>query len=118
MTKQFRTTHDLPFKAARWRGGEILAMLLDDDPYYGFQVGTMHGAWRATDEAYEILSFLNADPGNGHLIDTLEWFEHSARRDNRALRILAVENKRFKQHLIDKWGFEPDGEINLIKRFV
>lgn len=118
MPEVFQSSHRLPFEAGPWSAGDLLAELLGDEPYFGFRVGTMHGAWRCTETAYEILAFLNPDSGNGHLIDTLEWFEFSAKRDKRALRILCVENKRFKKHLIDTWGFEPEGEDDLIKRFV
>lgn len=117
MPEEFHTTHDLAFEAAEWENGLVLGDLFGEEPFSHYRVGTMMGAWRCTDTAFEILSFYNLLPGNGHLIDTIEWFEHSAKRGIRALRILAVGNKRFKEHLMRKWGFVEEGEDNLIKSY-
>lgn len=55
--------------------------------------------------AYVIISILNSQPGNGHLQDVFEWFEHSCKRDKISLIVAAVMNEKFKQHLINKRDF-------------
>lgn len=118
----FTTTHNLDFLCAPWNPmipveklEKIIGPVVDKDkwshiPWKLFKIGTCEGQWRATPEAYEILSIINTDKGNGHLTDVLEWFEHSCRRDSRKLRILSFENRRFKRHLINKRGFVEEGE--------
>jgi hypothetical protein len=60
---------------------------------------------------------MNDRPGNGHLEDMFEWFEHSCKRDNKALVIAEFFNERFKKHCIEKRGFTeiPNKKNNLIK---
>lgn len=107
-TTLFETKHNLPFEATQpierygW--------------YMLFRIGTCVGQWRATRDAYEILSIINEEPGNGHLNDVFEWFEYSCKRDGKMLRISEVWNSRFKRHLIKKRGFEPEsGTLNVVK---
>lgn len=77
----------------------------------------MRGLWKPTAEAYEILTFLNETPGNGHFQDVMEWFEFSCKRDNRKLIIREVWNQRLKDHFIEKRGFKPMGKDHLVKTF-
>lgn len=107
MTVEFKTTHNLEFQIAHW--------IFQD--FIRFRIGTCHGLWRSTDDAYEILAVNNDQPGNGHFNDVLEWFEHSCKRDGKALMILEVWNKMFAKHLATKRGFTYQSEDNLIKRF-
>lgn len=102
----FRTTHNLLFETKPWHFGIQL-----------YRIGTCEGQWFCTATAYHILSFLNYQPGNGHLTDVFEWFEHSARRDKRDLIIEEFFNDGFKLHCIEKHGFvEYEGD-SLIKHF-
>jgi hypothetical protein len=80
-----------------------------------FRVGTCHGQWRATNDAYEILSIVNTHIGNGHFDDVLQWFEDSCQRDRKILRIREVWNGNFKAHLIRKRGFSKDGADDVVK---
>ncbi|MES2287516.1 MAG: hypothetical protein V4547_17610 [Bacteroidota bacterium] len=111
--KQFKTTNNLPFEVAaspyRFR---------DDTHYHQmFRVGTCEGQWGCTEKSYFILSVINKSPGNGHLTDLFEWFEHSAKRDNKNLLVLCLANGGFKEHLINKKGFKPHGDDHVIKTF-
>lgn len=90
------TTHKLDFECAR-------------SPYSNshmmYRIGTVTGQWGYTADSYFIISFLNQNPGNGHLNDVFEWFEYSAKRDNKNLLILECMNERFYKHLISKRNF-------------
>lgn len=108
-TLLFQTTHALPF--------ESTAPIERYGWYMLFRVGTCEGQYRATWDAYEILSIVNDNPGNGHLDDVFEWFEHSCKRDGKVLRVSEIWNERFYLHLIKKRGFKPDGSLDLIKTF-
>ena len=113
-----QTKHKLDFEIANWETGLMVRELLGDDladKYFRiqwklFRVGTCTGQWRLTPEAYEILSIINDKPGNGHLEDTLEWFEYACKRSKLPLRIRAFTNEKFKLHLIVKRGFHSFGE--------
>lgn len=103
-----------------------LGRLEDNDPHSDiewtvFRVGSVHGQWRQTPVAYEILSVINDELNNGHFDDTLQWFEHFCRRGGKTLRIMSVDNKNLYSHLIDKRGFVPDTsdmqEKVLVRRF-
>lgn len=94
----FQSTHKLEFLSGPWP--------LDPE-WFIFHIGTCHGQWRSTPTAYEILSIVNYEPGNGHLGDVLEWFENSCKRDHRDLRVLHFENDFFRDHMIEKRGFRP-----------
>jgi len=62
------------------------------------------------------MSVMNESSGNGHLEDVFEWFEHSCKRDKKALMILEFFNDRFKKHCIEKRGFIAiPGRNDLIK---
>lgn len=122
-----QTTHLLDFCACPWQKGAFAEALLemcdDDDEYPGiewalFRVGTCEGQFRVTPEAYEILSIINDQPGNGHLVDVLEWFEYGCRESKLPLRILRFTNKRFKNHLIKKRGFHAFGKEDVEKIFL
>jgi hypothetical protein len=105
---EFKTTHNLLFEVAEhWTGTNL------------FKIGTCHGQWGSTKDSYYILSVINENPGNGHLVDVFEWFENSCKRDNRNLLILECFNENFYKYLISKEGFiplDPKGE-NAIKIF-
>jgi hypothetical protein len=107
-----QTKHNLDFEAAPW---ECIGSI--DDNFARFRIGTCEGLWATTERSFDILAVINDDPGNGHLIDTLEWFSHACKRDKKDLRILELWNKPFKEHLIKKHGFKKEGKDNLIKKF-
>src|SRR5688572_27363722 len=92
-----KTKHNLDFLVADWPRNKAIKL---------FKVGTMEGQWFSTEDVYVILSFMNNEPGNGHLDDVFEWFEFSCKRDKKPLMILELMNDRFKKHLIEKRGFE------------
>lgn len=83
-----------------------------------FRVGTCEGLWCSTKTSYDILAITNKLPGNGHLTDTIQWFEQSCRRDKKSLRIREVWNGGFKKHLIEKRGFKKEGKDDVIKTFL
>lgn len=116
-----RTVHNLDFEIARWNSpfkelmDEVGAFISDKGDYPEiewllFRVGTCHGQWRQTPEAYEILSIVNEDPGNGHLNDVFQWFEFACKKSKKPLRVLSFLNKSFAESLIRKRGFKPDGD--------
>lgn len=102
-----KTTHNLLFESAPWPRKPAIQV---------FRVGTCHGQWFCTEFAYCIMSVMNESSGNGHLEDVFEWFEHSCKRDKKALMILEFFNDRFKKHCIEKRGFIAiPGRNDLIK---
>lgn len=105
---ELKTTHNLPFLVAQWEHSREWMM---------YRVGTMNGLWRSTPDAYEILSMVNTQPGNGHFQDVFEWFEHSCKRDKKALIIREVWNRELLQHLLTKRGFKRVGEFDVRKNF-
>ena len=106
--KKFRSTHRLDFMACPWhRNPEFIA----------YHVGTCAGIYASTPETYDIIAVVNDTPGNGHFEDVLEWFEQSCRRDRRALRFMEILNERLRDHLVNKRGFQYEGENNCIKYF-
>lgn len=80
-----------------------------------YRVGTVTGQWGSCSDSFFILSFLNHEPGNGHLDDVFEWFYNSCKRDGKNLIILECMNDAFKKHLIAKRDFIPLGVDHLIK---
>lgn len=89
-----------------------------DPMWQHYKIGTCYGLWRSKKKSVEILSVLNDDPGNGHLQDVLEWFEHGCKRDGKFLLIKEFFlNPAFKEHLIKKRGFKPEGKDDVIKHF-
>ena len=90
------TEHKLDFLSRQW-----------SDEWNIFKIGTCGGQWSATEDAYIILSFINDEPGNGHLNDVFEWFEHSCKRDKKNLIVMEVMNEGFYMHLLTKRGFIP-----------
>jgi len=105
LTLPFYTEHKLEFEARPWRFGNLFQNPLEPS-WMEFRVGTCEGTWRSTDEGYEILAIKNSKKGNGHFNDVLQWFEHSCRRDKKALTFLAIMNKKFAKHMVEKRGFE------------
>jgi hypothetical protein len=109
---QFRSSNNLDFLATEPYEGIIGGV------FCNFKVGTCHGMFTATDDAYKIVAVINDQPGNGHFIDVLEWFENSARRDGKALEVVELMNDRLKTHLINKRGFQPKmGTDDVVKTF-
>lgn len=102
------TAHKLDFEACDWPrdpSGEIKL----------FRIGTCYGQWMSTDHAYVIISVMNEVQGNGHLEDVFQWFEHSCKRDKKALVIREFFNDRFKEHCLKKRGFVKFGDNDVIK---
>lgn len=81
-----------------------------------FRVGTSHGTYRATKDAYEILAIGNDQPGNGHLEAALAWFYKSCKRDKRNLIVKEVMHEGLRLKLI-KYGFTCKIAKDYIKRF-
>lgn len=106
----FRSTHDLPLKEeGSW---------YRERAWLHWRVGSCSGLWRPKNKSIEILSIVNEHPGNGHLTDVFEWFEHKARYEEKALVIKEFfMNPGFKKHLIKKRGFKPEGKDDVIKHF-
>ena len=104
------TKHELDFESCQW----------PIDPNINlFRVGTVTGQWYFDDKGLNILSFLNDQPGNGHLEDVFQWFEYSAKTYKVPLIILECMNERFKEHLIAKRGFVKIPKTDhVIKEFV
>lgn len=98
------TSHNLDFFSTVWDSRFNL------DGWALYRIGTCYGQWRETPAAYEILSVVNEEPGNGHLGDVFEWFAYACRRSGKPLRIVCTWNERFGRHLTGQRGFAPDGE--------
>lgn len=98
-----------------------LDFMISPNPFFKiwieFKVGTCTGLYRTTGDAYEILTIVNRESGNGHLEDVLEWFEHSCRRDGKHLRFMEMMNEDFARHLITKRGFQEHEFGNVQKTF-
>lgn len=105
MVKFFKSTHNLPFECAEWPR---------DKQFTLFRIGTCEGLWFAEDDAYNILSIINKEMGNGHFEDVFDWFLQSCKRDKKILRFREVWNERLKKHLIEKRGFKIEKEDDLI----
>lgn len=102
-----QSPNNLPFESATWVTSDFLR----------FRIGTCEGLWRCTTDSYDILAIKNNAPGNGHLDDVFWWFEQSAKRDSRNLRVLDLLNPRFETHLLQKRGFvRQEGTNNVIKQ--
>ena len=129
MPNAVQTEHNLDFFEAPWNPAAILGLLdlpglsaiLAQEGWKLYEIGTVGGQWRETPAAYEILSFINAEPGNGHLIDVFEWFAYACRTSKKPLRILHTFNHDFARHLQERLGFRPDGfsdgEPDFIRHF-
>lgn len=103
----FTSKHKLDFYYAMW----------DIHPEFcKFRIGTCNGLYGSTESTYDIIAVVNDEPGNGHFVDVLEWFERSCRRDERSLRFMEIMNEGLRKHLMTKRGFIADG-TNLIKHF-
>jgi len=108
---EFKSTHSLSFEVAPYD------LQLPGDQWIRFRIGTCHGLWRGTHREYQILAVINEEPGNGHFEDVIDWFERSAKRDNRNLMFMEMINDEFRDHLINKRGFEITSN-NVIKRYI
>lgn len=108
------TKHCLDFECAPWTP---VFPFPDAENYFCFRVGTIEGLWTSTIDSYDILAIENKKPGNGHFDDVLQWFEHSCRRDKKSLRFLEILNDDFREHLIKKRGFKPQGQNVIKKKF-
>lgn len=106
--KEFRSTHGLIFEQCPFEY---------DATFFRFRVGTCEGLWTVENKAYIIVAVTNSMPGNGHFADTIEWFEHSAKRDGYTLRMAEFFNPRLKRHMIEKRGFKPYGINDVEKTF-
>lgn len=104
---EFQTKHKLDFEVAPWAV---------DPNYQRFRIGTCNGLWGVTDDAYLLLAIKNNLPGNGHLEDVFEWFEHSCERDNKDFIIQEIWNSGFGKNLFSKRGFVHHGKDDAIKR--
>ena len=91
MKPPFETTQE-PLNVARYGA------------WLGFKVGTCHGLWRPTNDAYEILAIKNDEKGNGHFQITMQYFEESAKRDGKCVRMREVFNIRLAKNLL-KHGY-------------
>lgn len=106
----FRSTHNLPFEM----GGPYKR----DRMWQHYKIGTCYGLWRLKKKSIEVLSIMNACPGNGHFQDVLEWFEYGFENGRKFLLIKEFFlNPAFKEHLIKKRGFKPEGKDDVIKHF-
>ena len=98
--QQFISTHKLDFYSTDSSEYDLF-----NQGHMDFKVGSCDGVWGCTDDSYYILAISNRQPGNGHLDDVFEWFEHAAKRDGRNLIVLKCMNERFYRHLVEKKGF-------------
>lgn len=109
----FKSTHKLDFEVAEYN-----APFNDGYKWMRFRIGTCEGLWTSDGKNYMILAVKNHTPNNGHFKDVLEWFENSCKRDKMNLVIMEFfSNQSFKKHLIEKQGFQPHQEDNVIKIF-
>ena len=111
MSERLKTTHNLEFYERPWKFGLYINSLWKNkgkkcDTYKCYKVGTCHGLYTCSDKSFKILAIMNNQPGNGHLDDVLEHFEHSAKKYGYSLLIEEVWNKNFERHLITKRGFK------------
>jgi len=102
---EFKSTHDLPFEIAPHF----------EEGFLNYRVGTCTGVYCWNEKCYMILAIGNDKEGNGHLQDVFDWFENSCKLDKKNLMVLEIMNDRFKKHLLEKRGFIPCGEKNVIK---
>lgn len=73
--------------------------------FFGFRVGTCEGLWRATPDAFEILAVVNRERGNGHFAQAMKWFELSAIREKKKIRLLQTFNFKLYWQSIRKHGY-------------
>ena len=96
----------------------------EQDPRYArgwmhFRVGTCGGLWRCsiTGHAYEILTVVNKQKGNGHFKQAMLWFEQSCRRDGKDLIVRECWNPRLML-MLRRHGFEWRPLFDWVKSFV
>jgi hypothetical protein len=115
------TTHALDFEVAPWDPNDtFLGRLLELDMNSEcllFRVGTVDGLWTLRGDTFAILSIVNTDRNNGHLEDVMQWFYFSCYHAEKHLLIEELMNPKFKEHLINKRGFQPWTNEHLIKFF-
>lgn len=107
----FKSKHKLDFTSRPYK-----SLIPEGIEWEEFKVGTTTGLWRSTLLSYEILAVKNTNPGNGHFVDLMQWFEHSCRRDKKHLVFLEIMNAKLNNHLINKHGFTKVGN-NAVKFF-
>jgi hypothetical protein len=81
-----------------------------------FRVGTCEGLWRSTFTSYEILAVVNHTPNNGHFREAMLWFEASARRDHKWLKIRECWNPPLAW-MLWKHGFRWSPLFDWVKKF-
>lgn len=108
----FESTHKLDFLVAHWISP------IDKDLLFKFKIGTCEGLYGVHANSYDIIAILNNQPGNGHFLDVLEWFENSCRRDGKKFRFVAIMNGKFGAHLVKKHGFRWISPDAVEKTFV
>ena len=96
LINQCVTTHKLDFLVEAAPPGSSFML---------YQIGTCHGQWCCTVDAYVIVSIVNEVAGNGHLDDVFEWFNHVAKREGKNLIVVKIMTVRFFKHLVFKRRF-------------
>ena len=104
----FVSTHKLDFLACQWHINPLMTC---------FKVGTCNGLFDSNKASYNLVAIINEKPNNGHFEDVLEWFEQSCRRDKKSLKVVAIQNQKFQEHLIQKRGFVYIGDDSVEKKF-
>lgn len=74
-------------------------------PRYRFQVGTVTGIIQESLFSLDICLIKNKVKQNGHLEDAIHCLTELSKQGTVDLRVIDIINPKFKQHLIDKYGF-------------
>lgn len=105
------STHKLDFELRPYN-----QQMIKNKTYLEFRIGCIEGLYTCHNKCYEILALKSSNKGSGHMIDVLEWFEASCKRDKCSLKICEIMNKRLYEYLVKK-GFQKNGKRDLIKSF-
>lgn len=109
---KFKSSHKLKFfTAPHIVGGAPSGM-------EKFEIGTVHGLWVQSRMSIDIFACINDEPGNGHMDDVFEWFFEIAKEGALAVRIVNVSAVKFRNDLIEKWGFTPTDTFDTLVKFV
>ena len=95
---------------------EQFGVVLPPHPHIGwnlFRYGTCHGQYRITPDAVELLSIINDDSGNGHFHHLMNHFISMAKKRKLPFRVLEVNNRNLKTHLLFKWGFKSINDVDV-----